>query len=71
MLYVCADADITYTEHEKDQMVALDTLAAHYVTLARSEKNKELKKENFAQVQANPPWDLQIKLIVSIIIDGW
>ncbi len=61
MLCTCADADISYTEHEKDQMIALDTLAAHYVTLARSEKNKELKKENFAQVcnyASTLPWDL-------------
>ena len=31
-------------------MAALDTLAAYYVQQARKEKNKELRKEYFAQV---------------------
>ena len=44
------DADIGYPDHEKDQMAALDTLAAHYVQQARKEKNKDLRKEYFAQV---------------------
>ena len=43
------DADVSYKDHEKDQMVALDTLAAHYVQLARKEKQKEKRKELFAQ----------------------
>lgn len=34
-------------------MVALDTLAAHYVQLARKEKQKEKRKELFAQVCTN------------------
>ena len=45
-----SDADITYVDHDKDQMAALDTLAAHYVQLARNEKSKDLRKEHFAQV---------------------
>lgn len=44
------EADIGYPDHEKDQMVALDTLAAHYVQQARKEKSKDLRKEYFAQV---------------------
>lgn len=44
------DADISYPEHEKDQMSALDTLAAYYVQQARKEKERDLKKEYFAQV---------------------
>ena len=38
-------------DHEKDQMVALDTLAAYYVQQARKEKDKELRKDYFAQVR--------------------
>ena len=45
------DADISYSDHEKDQMAALDTLATYYVQLARKEKNKEHRKEFFAQVR--------------------
>lgn len=44
------DADISYSEHEKDQMAALDTLAAYYIQKARHEKNKDAKKENFSKV---------------------
>ena len=44
------DADISYPDHEKDQMSALDTLAAYYVQQARKEKERDLKKEFFAQV---------------------
>ena len=44
------DADIGYVDHERDQMAALDTLAAYYVQQARREKSKEHKKESFAQV---------------------
>ena len=43
-------ADINYPDHEKDQMLALDTLAAHHVEKARMEKNKDLKKEHFSKV---------------------
>ena len=32
-------------------MVALDTLAAYYVQQARKEKDKELRKDYFAQVR--------------------
>ena len=45
------DADISYPDHEKDQMTALDTLATYYVQLARKEKNKESRKDYFAQVR--------------------
>ena len=38
------DADVSYKDDEKDQMAALDTLAAHYVQLARKEKQKEKRK---------------------------
>ena len=44
------DADVVYTDHDKDQMAALDTLATYYVQLARREKNKEKRKDFFAQV---------------------
>lgn len=44
------DADINYPDHEKDQMTALDTLAAHHVERARTEKNKDLKREHFSKV---------------------
>lgn len=47
------DADISYSEHEKDQMAALDTLAAYYIQKARHEKNKDIKKENFSKVSIN------------------
>ena len=49
------DADISYPDHEKDQMTALDTLATYYVQLARKEKNKESRKDYFAQVRRNTP----------------
>ena len=45
------DADIHYQDHEKDQMAAFDTLAAYYVQQARKEKEKELRKDYFAQVR--------------------
>jgi RNA polymerase-associated protein CTR9 len=44
-----ADADISYNDHEKDQMAALDTLAAYYVQRARHEKTKELRAEYFSK----------------------
>ena len=49
-IYIFIDADLSYTDHEKDQMVALDTLAAYYIQKARHEKTKELKKEYFSKV---------------------
>ncbi len=45
------DADTSYSDNEKDQMSALDTLAAYYVQQARKEKDKELRKDFFAQVE--------------------
>ena len=48
---MCVDADMSYPDHEKDQMAALDTLATYYVQLARREKNKETRKDYFAQVR--------------------
>lgn len=33
-------ADVTYKDHDKDQMRAYDSLAAHYVQEANKEKNK-------------------------------
>ena len=42
---------MSYQDHEKDQMTALDTLATYYVQLARREKNKESRKDYFAQVR--------------------
>ena len=46
-----SDADISYPDHEKDQMAAFDTLAAYYVQQARKEKDKELRKDYFTQVR--------------------
>ncbi|GAB6031101.1 protein required for normal CLN1 and CLN2 G1 cyclin expression [Chamberlinius hualienensis] len=44
------DASKDYREYERDQMVALDTLAAHYVQLAnREKKNKDKKREYFTK----------------------
>ena len=45
-----ADSDMSYSDSEKDQMMALDTLAAYHVQQARSEKNREKRKDYFAQV---------------------
>lgn len=44
-----ADASYDYPNYEKDQMRALDTLAAYYVQQAHKEKNKEKKRELFTQ----------------------
>ena len=46
------DADVSYPNHERDQMAALDTLAAYHVQQARLEKSKDgqKKKEHFSQV---------------------
>ncbi|XP_011403140.1 PREDICTED: RNA polymerase-associated protein CTR9 homolog [Amphimedon queenslandica] len=43
------DANISYDDHEKDQMMALDSLAAHYVQKAKKERDKETKKEYFSK----------------------
>ena len=44
------DANRSYRDSEKGQMVCLDTLAAFYVQQARKERNKEHKKELFTKV---------------------
>ncbi|XP_038047664.1 RNA polymerase-associated protein CTR9 homolog [Patiria miniata] len=44
-----SDANLDYGGNEKDQMTALDTLAAYYVQQARKEKNKDSKKDLFTQ----------------------
>lgn len=57
-MYVCAcvcccpptEASLDYPDHEKDQMFALDTLAAYFVQLARSEKEKTRRREFFTKV---------------------
>lgn len=43
------DAGLDYPNSEKDQMKALDTLAAYYVQKAHKEKNKDRKRELFTQ----------------------
>ncbi|XP_015748748.1 PREDICTED: RNA polymerase-associated protein CTR9 homolog [Acropora digitifera] len=43
------DANRSYRDSEKGQMVCLDTLAAFYVQQARKERNKEHKKELFTK----------------------
>lgn len=43
------DANYSYGDYEKDQMKALDTLAAYYVQRAHAEKNKDRKRELFTQ----------------------
>jgi len=43
------DANRSYRDNEKGQMVCLDTLAAFYVQQARKERNKETKKELFTK----------------------
>ena len=45
------DANRSYRDSEKGQMVCLDTLAAFYVQQARKERNKEHKKELFTKVE--------------------
>ena len=44
-----AEASLNYQNYEKDQMTAFDSLAAHYVQLAHTEKNKDRKRELFTQ----------------------
>ncbi|RWS18317.1 hypothetical protein B4U80_05177, partial [Leptotrombidium deliense] len=41
------DQTLNYHEFERDQMRALDTLAAYYVRLANKEKNRDKKREYF------------------------
>ncbi|XP_067928007.1 RNA polymerase-associated protein CTR9 homolog [Watersipora subatra] len=43
------DANYSYADYEKDQMKALDTLAAYYVQKAHAEKNKDRKRELFTR----------------------
>ncbi|XP_071862443.1 RNA polymerase-associated protein Ctr9 [Bombus fervidus] len=43
------DANIEYRDYEKDQMRALDLLAAYYVQEANREKNKDKKRDLFTK----------------------
>ncbi|XP_023019050.2 RNA polymerase-associated protein CTR9 homolog [Leptinotarsa decemlineata] len=43
------DANINYRDYEKDQMRALDMLAAYYVQKANKEKNKDRKRDLFTK----------------------
>jgi len=43
------DANVDYRDYEKDQMRALDMLAAYYVQEANREKNKDKKRELFTK----------------------
>lgn len=43
------DANVVYRDYEKDQMRALDMLAAYYVQEANREKNKDKKRELFTK----------------------
>lgn len=43
------DAGLDYPNFERDQMRALDTLAAYYVQKGHKEKNKDKKRELFTQ----------------------
>lgn len=43
------DANIDYRDFERDQMRALDMLAAYYVQEANKEKSKDKKKELFTK----------------------
>ncbi|XP_043526015.1 RNA polymerase-associated protein CTR9 homolog [Frieseomelitta varia] len=43
------DANIDYRDYEKDQMRALDMLAAYYVQEANREKNKDKKRDLFTK----------------------
>lgn len=44
-----SEANIDYRDFEKDQMRALDMLAAYYVQCANREKNKDKKRELFTK----------------------
>ena len=43
------DANLSYRDYEKDQMLSLDMLAAYYVRKANEEKNKDKKRELFTK----------------------
>ncbi|KAI4458501.1 rna polymerase-associated protein ctr9 [Holotrichia oblita] len=43
------DANVVYRDYEKDQMRALDMLAAYYVQQANREKNKDKKRDLFTK----------------------
>jgi len=43
------EANSSYRDNEKDQMRALDMLAAFYVQVANKEKNKDKKRELFTK----------------------
>lgn len=43
------DANVDYRDYEKDQMRALDMLAAYYVQEANREKNKDKKRDLFTK----------------------
>jgi len=43
------DPNLDYENHENDQMLVLDTLAAYYVQQARKEKNKDQRRELFTK----------------------
>lgn len=44
-----SDANLTYQDFERDQMKALDTLAAYYVQTANKEKDKDKKRDLFTK----------------------
>ena len=44
-----SEANLNYKDSEKDQMKALDTLAAYYVQQANQEKNKVKNRELFTK----------------------
>ncbi|RZF42744.1 hypothetical protein LSTR_LSTR007721 [Laodelphax striatellus] len=56
------DANIDYRDFEKDQMRALDMLAAYYVQMANREKNKDKKKDLF--LKANDLYTTADKIIM-------
>ena len=43
------DASLEYADYERDQMRALDTLAAYYVAKANKEKNGDNKKDLYTE----------------------
>ena len=67
------DANREYQDSDKDQMKALDTLAAYYVQKAHAEKNKDRKRELFTR--ATLLYTTADKIImydqVSVIIYIW
>lgn len=56
------DANVDYRDYEKDQMRALDMLAAYYVQQANHEKNKDRKRDLFAK--ANDLYTTADKIIM-------